>query len=179
MSTSSPDSSSSGRRVLLVMRHATAESFAEEDSARRLTARGQREAVAAGRWMAEQSLVPTHAFVSAATRAVSTWEGVVAGSGTTATPSIEGGLYSGGAFSVLESLRTAPDDAEVVAYVGHNPTAASLAHLLDDGDPDPDAFRGVSSGFPPASVAVLDVTTEWSALDAVGARLVGFRPGGE
>ena len=36
----------------------------------------------------------------------------------------------------------------MVLFVGHNPTAASLAHLLDDGDAEPEAFREMSTGFP-------------------------------
>ena len=160
------------------MRHARAESFAEQDQDRVLTSRGRADAVEAGEWLASRGYVPTHAFVSSAQRAVSTWEALAAGSGSHAEPSVEGALYTGDPIGVLESLRTAPEHATVVAYVGHNPTAASLAHLLDGGQPDEDAFRGISEGFPPAGVAVLEVGTPWSSLDAAGARLVDFHVGG-
>ena len=66
----------------------------------------------------------------------------------------------------------------MVMFVGHNPTAASLAHLLDDGDPDPDAFRAMSAGFPPAALAVLEVPRPLGRArrrDAPGS--VGFHPG--
>ena len=40
--------------------------------------------------------------------------------------------------SALDLCATAPADADdACCIVGHNPTAASLAHLLDDGDPRP------------------------------------------
>ena len=163
----------------MVVRHARAEPYAEDDAARRLTDRGRRDAVEAGRWLAAQGYLPTHAFVSSAVRARSTWECLAEGAGISVEPSVEGGLYSGGPLSVLESLRTVDPDASVVLYLGHNPTAASLAHLLDDGQPDPDAFRGVSEGFAPCSVAVLEVHTPWDELDAAGARLVDFHVGGQ
>ena len=90
---------------------------------------------------------------------------------------IDDAIYTAGPESALDILRGAPEDAEVVLYVGHNPTAASLAHLLDDGDPDPDAFRAMSAGFPTSAMAVLEVQVPWAELDAASARLVGFYPG--
>ena len=62
-------------------------------------------------------------------------------------------------------------------YVGHNPTAASLAHLLDDGDPDPDAFRAMSAGFPTAALAVLEVPVPWAELAAATGHLIAFHVG--
>ena len=51
-----------------------------------------------------------------------------------------------------------------MVFVGHNPTTAYLAHLLDDGTPDPDAFRAMSEGFPAAALAVLEVHVDWADL---------------
>src|SRR4051812_13019694 len=60
-----PDSSSgpapARRRLLVVMRHGKAESFAPEDHRRQLTDRGVREVQDAGRWLADEGLLPTHA----------------------------------------------------------------------------------------------------------------------
>jgi phosphohistidine phosphatase len=159
------------------MRHGKAEAFAPEDHRRRLTDRGRREATAAGRWLAEQGFVPTHAFVSSATRTRQTWDALVAGSGATAEPRVEDAVYSADADSALDVLRDTPADAEVVLYVGHNPTAASLAHLLDDGDPDPGAFRAMSAGFPTAAVAVLEISVPWERLDVATGHLVAFHVG--
>ncbi len=161
------------------MRHGKAESFATEDHLRRLTERGVREVRAAGHWLAERSLVPTHAFVSSAVRTQETWAHLVAETGTDIEPLVSDALYTGGPESVLDILRGTPQDAEVVLYVGHNPTAASLAHLLDDGDPEPEAFRGMSSGLPTSAMAVLDVHLAWPELDAASARLVEFYPGSD
>lgn len=166
-----------GARVLVVLRHAKAESFAEEDHARRLTERGRRDAAAAGRWLAEQGLVPTHACVSSATRALETWEEVAEASGAAVSPRVEQALFAATAESAIEVLRGVPEDARVLVYVGHNPTAASVAHLLDDGDPDPDAFRAMSAGFPTSAMAVLEIGVPWADLDVAGGHLAGFHVG--
>jgi phosphohistidine phosphatase len=159
------------------MRHGKAEAFASEDHRRRLTERGAREALAAGQWLAEQDLLPTHAFVSSAERTRQTWDSLVAATGTRIEPRFDDALYTAGPDSVVDILHSAPENAEVVLYVGHNPTAASLAHLLDDGEADPDAFRAMSADFPTSALAVLDVHVPWAELDAASARLVRFYPG--
>ena len=154
------------------MRHGKAEPYADEDHARRLTERGRREAHAAGEWLAAGDLLPTYAFVSSAARTQDTWAGVVEGSGSTLQPHLSDAVYAADADSAVDVIRTAPADAEVVLYLGHNPTVASLAVLLDAGDPDPDAFRTVGAGFPTSAIAVLDVGVPWSDLDTGTARLV-------
>jgi phosphohistidine phosphatase len=156
------------------MRHGKAEAFAQWDHRRRLTDKGRREATEAGHWLGDQGFVPTEAFVSSATRTRQTWEAVAAASGTTAGPRVEDAVYSADADGALEVLRGATADSSVVIYVGHNPTAASLAHLLDDGDPDPEAFRGLSVGFPTSAVAVLEMSVPWADIDVATGHLVAF-----
>ncbi len=159
------------------MRHAKAEAFAPEDHRRRLTDRGHRDATAAGEWLANLGIVPTYAFVSSATRTRQTWKALVEGNGTPAEARVDDAVYSADADSALDVLRDAPPDAEIVLYVGHNPTAASLAHLLDDGDPDPVAFRAMSAGFPTAATAVLEISVPWADLDIGTAHLMAFHAG--
>ena len=159
------------------MRHAKAEPFAADDHHRELTDRGRRDAAAAGAWLVAEGLFPTHAFVSSASRALGTWEAVARASEDDVEVRVEDGLYTGGPDSVLDTLRTAPADASIVLYVGHNPTAASLAHLLDDGDPEPEAFRAISAGYAPAGMAVLDVHVAWEDLAAASGRLIAFHVG--
>ncbi len=163
----------------MVLRHGKAESFAEEDHRRRLTDRGREDATGAGVWLAGQQLVPTHALVSSALRARSTWEAVATGSHATVDPEVVDAAYTADADTAVDLLRTSPEGAEVVLFVGHNPTAATMAHLLDDGDPEPDAFRALSVGFPPAAMAVLEVRVAWADLAAGTAHLVAFHVGGQ
>jgi len=74
-------------------------------------------------------------------------------------------------------LRTADPEATVLVFVGHNPTAAYLAHMLSDGSPDPDAFRAMSEGFPAAALAVLEVPIDWSDLAEGSASVTHFHVG--
>lgn len=164
-------------RLLVVMRHGKAEPFAAEDHRRELTPRGRRDAAQAGAWLAENDLVPTHAYISSAARALGTWASVTRTVRAEVEVSIEDSLYNAGPEHVLDVLRGAPAHAEVVMYVGHNPAAATLAHLLDSGDPEPDAFRQMSEGYPTSALAVLAVAVPWSDLDEATARLVAFHVG--
>ncbi len=165
------------RRRLIVMRHAKAEPFAATDHERLLTERGHRAAREAGQHLASTGAVPDHAVVSSAVRAVSTWEQVAEGSGSAAEPRFDGAVYAGSADVALEALRVVPAGAEVVIFVGHNPTAAYLAHLLDDGNGEPAAVRDMLQGYPASAMAVLEVEVPWSELGAETGRLVDFHVG--
>ncbi|MCW2756375.1 MAG: Phosphoglycerate mutase [Nocardioidaceae bacterium] len=164
-------------RTLLLMRHAKAEPFANEDHGRALTERGRRDAAETGRWLAGKELVPDFAFVSSAARTVGTWEGLAAASRATVQPTIEEALYSAGPESALEVLLTTDPDARTMIFVGHNPTVAYLAHTLSDGLPDPTAFRGMSQGYPTAAITVLDVPVPWADLAEGSCRITDFHVG--
>lgn len=167
------------------MRHAKAEAFAGEDHARELTDRGRRDAVEAGRWLRAQDVVPDHVFVSSAARTRGTWEQVARGlqAKPGALPAggpqvvVEDALYAANPENVFEVLRTAPADAETVMVVGHNPTVAYVAHLLDDGHPDPTAFRDMGEGYPTAALTVLDVAVPWDELAEGSCHIAAFHVG--
>jgi phosphohistidine phosphatase len=173
MSPPSPDSSPRGAaRVLVVLRHGKAEAYGAEDHARHLIARGTREAAEAGAWLASSGWVPSHGIVSSAARTQETWACVARGSNSQARPDVSDAAYAASTDSALEILRGAPEDASVLVFVGHNPTASSLALLLDDGDPDPAALRALSSGLSTSGAAVFEVGVEWRDLDVGTGRLV-------
>ena len=79
--------------------------------------------------------------------------------------------------AALDVLRTANPEATVLVFVGHNPTAAYLAHMLSDGSPDPDAFRAMSEGFPAAALAVLEVAVDWADLAEGSGSVTHFHVG--
>lgn len=164
-------------RRLIVMRHAKAEAFAATDHARVLTERGTRDAAEAGHFLASSSTVPDFAVVSSAVRAVATWEAVAKESGSTAEVSVDDAVYTGSPDVALDALRAVPERAQRVIFVGHNPTAAYLAHLLDDGDGEAAAVAGLLEGFPPTALAVFEVTGPWSGLGQESGRLVDFHVG--
>ena len=160
-----------------MVRHAKAEQSGEADQPRRLIDRGRGDAEAAGRWLAGEDVVPDHALVSAAPRAQETWESLAAGAGWTVTPSLDEGLYSAGPDTALDLIRRTPPDATVLVVVGHNPTMAQLAQLLDDGDGDHEATNAMATGFPTSAVAVFEYHGAWADLDITSARLVAFHVG--
>ena len=162
------------RRRLIVMRHAKAEPFAATDHERPLTERGQRSAGEAGRHLATTGVVPDYAVVSTASRSVATWEAVAQASGAAATVQLDAAVYTGSADVLLEAVRVVPPDAEVVIFVGHNPSASYLAHLLDDGDGDPAAVQRMLRGYPAGALAVLEIEVPWHELGPESGHLVDF-----
>jgi phosphohistidine phosphatase len=166
------------RRRLIVVRHAKAEPFAPSDQERRLTDRGAADARDVGTRLGEASLLPDYAVVSTAVRTRQTWAALAETSGAHDTEvSFDEAVFTGSPDVVLEALRAAPEDASTVLFVGHNPTAAYLCHLLDDGDGDPEATSGMLHGFPPASACILEISVPWADLAAETGRLLAFHAG--
>lgn len=164
-------------RQLIVMRHSKAEAFAANDHERTLTDRGVHDASDAGRHLADTGRVPDHALVSSAARALATWEAVAKASGSTADATVDDAVYGGSADVVMEALRTVPEDAEIVIFVGHNPTAASLAHELEDGHGEPEVLQEMLSGYATSAFAVFEVEVPWSELAPETGRIVDFYVG--
>ena len=165
------------RRRLILMRHAKAETFAETDRERVLTERGRRDAVAAGMHLVSIGVLPGYVLVSSATRAVGTWEAVAHGAGADPEVSLDDAIYGGGPEVVTEVLRAVALDAEVVMVIGHNPTVAYLAHLLDDGNGDEAALREMALGYPTSALTVFEVEVPWSDLGADTATVTHFHVG--
>jgi phosphohistidine phosphatase len=160
------------------MRHAKAEATAPSDHERALAERGRGDAQAAGRWLGEQGIKPDAALVSAAARARETWEQVAAGAGWDVGADLSEPLYDAGPDSALDLFRETDPDVSTLLVVGHNPTIAYLAELIDDGDGDTDATTAlVTRGFPTSGLAVFAVECSWSDLGPGTGRLEAFHVG--
>lgn len=143
-----------------------------------MTEEGRRTARAAGAWLAAQGVAADHGLVSSAVRARQTWEELCAGAGWDLAPDLSRGLYSAEPESALDLLREVPAAASVVVLVGHNPTVASLAQILDDGAGEgPEETALMTRGFPPGSLALFEYDGAWADLAPASARLLAFRPG--
>ena len=165
-------------RSLIVMRHATAEPYAAEDELRQLTTGGTSAARAAGRWLATAGLAPDHAWVSAASRTRETWEAAKSAAEFEVEAQVEASIYTAGPETLIDLIQQTPAEARTVLLIGHNPTVAYLSHLLDDGQPDPDAWQQIIAGFPPAAMAVFDVSVPWADIALASAHLRDFHVGG-
>ncbi len=171
-------SSSGATRRLVVMRHSKAEPTAPTDHERPLARRGRDDAEAAGRWLREQGITPDVALVSDAARTRQTWERVAAGAGWDLAPGLSAPLYAAGADSAFDLLRAVGPDTLTLVVIGHNPTMAYIAELIDDGDGDAQATTGlVTRGFPTSAVAVFDVAGPWADLGPGSGRLEAFHVG--
>ena len=169
------------RRRLIVIRHAKAEPFASTDHERRLTDRGRDAARDLGEHLRDRGIRPDYAVVSSAARTRDTWAAiseVLEEAGATPGPvSFDDTVFTGSPDVVMEALRAVPEDARTVVFLGHNPTAAYLCHLLDDGAGDPASVSGLLQGFPPGALCLLEVAVTWTDLGAETGRVVGYHVG--
>lgn len=151
---------------LILLRHAEAlpAPSGSEDNDRPLSARGEQEAQAAGRWLAEHGVQPDRLLCSPAQRTRRTAE------------LASRAIAPGGAIGVVEEIYDASPgellalldqhaDARSVMLIGHNPGIERLVALLVEGRSD--EFRGM----PPAGLAVLHLQ---GALEPGNARLDAF-----
>jgi phosphohistidine phosphatase len=159
------------------MRHARAEPGGESDHERELAQRGWDDAVAAGRWLADSGFVPDLALVSSARRTTSTWLALAEGGSFTADVVSSESLYAASPETALDLVRETDDGVTALVVIGHNPTMAYLAQLLDDGTGDEEAGRQMATGFPAGALARFEVSAPWVELDLASARLVGFHVG--
>lgn len=159
------------------MRHARAEPGSQADFDRELAVRGHRDAAEAGRWLGDAGFAPDGALVSAARRAAETWMAVCEGGSFELEPEYSESLYGAGPETALDLVRETSEDVSALVVVGHNPTMAYLAQLLDDGTGAEEAGREMAIGFPAAALAWFAVSGPWSALDLATARLVAFHVG--
>lgn len=159
------------------MRHAKAEQTAETDTARGLTERGAADAAEAGRWIAAQGLTPDHVLVSSARRTRETWAAVAGAAGWQVAAEHDDGLYAAGPDTALDLVRESPAGARVVLVIGHNPTMAYLAQLLDDGEGDPSVAVEAAGGYPTSALTVLAHDGAWCDLATGSATAVAFHVG--
>lgn len=138
-------------RELILLRHAHAEPAAtgQADMDRPLSAEGLAEAEAAGRWLAENKLVPDCVLCSPARRARETLEAVLAAVGYV-DQRIEPSIFEATPGTLI-ALADTHHDAERLLLVGHNPGFEQLAALMHSGQ------SGDYRGMPPGGIAVLTV----------------------
>jgi len=159
------------------MRHSKAEQSGPSDLERQLSDRGVVDATEAGQWLAGRGVEPDQALVSSAVRTEQTWEAVNEGGGWDLEGTPEEALYEAGTESAIDLIRTTDDHVRTLVVVGHNPTMASLAALLDDGEGDDEAGNELALGFPTSALVVFSYDGDWSDLDEASASLVAYHVG--
>jgi len=165
-------------RRLVVMRHAKAVATAPSDHERGLAPRGRDDAAQVGRWLRERGIAPDAALVSDALRTRETWEHVAGAAGWDLEADLSAALYAAGSDSAFDLIREVDAGVRTLVVVGHNPTMASIAELIDDGEGDVEASTGlVTRGFPTSALAVFTVEAAWADLGPGAGRIEAFHPG--
>lgn len=154
-------------RELILLRHAHAEPAApgQADLDRPLSAEGLAEAEAAGRWLAQNRLVPDTVLCSPSRRTRETLEAVLGAIGYV-DQRIEPVMYEATPGTLI-ALADTHGQSERLMLVGHNPAFEQLAALLHSGQ------SGDYRGMPPAGIAVLTVPAG-AALEPGVAQLSAF-----
>jgi len=165
----------SAHRTVVVMRHAKAEAVGSTDLERELSKSGRRDAHTAGEWLSGQGITPACALVSAATRTRQTWQRVAEGAGWDLEADFDRGLYAADPDTALDLVRALPDDCRSAIVIGHNPTMAYLAQLLEGGDGDVEAGNQMAIGFPTTAMAVFTYDGTWADLGPGCAALTAYQ----
>ncbi len=159
------------------MRHSKAEQSGPTDFERRLADRGLGDAADAGAWLAGRVAAPDRALVSAAARTRQTWEALAEAAGWDLDAAdYDDGLYDAGPETALDVIRSVSGETRTLVVVGHNPTMAYLAQLLDDGEGEVGGDDELA-GFPTSAVVVFSYDGDWADLGEADARVVGFHVG--
>jgi phosphohistidine phosphatase len=147
-------------KQLVLIRHGKAADGAV-DAERPLADRGRRDAVAVGRWLAQQGIRPDRVVVSSALRAQQTWAAARAELDACPDPIVDGRVFDNDEEILVEIVREAPDEVATLVLIGHNPSFERFAHDLDDGTGDEAAHRALAAGYPTCGIAVFGVNAPW------------------
>ena len=161
-------------RQLVLVRHSAAAPGGAADEERELTEAGWAEAREAGRWLHEFGLGIDITFCSTATRARQTCEAIWDGGCSEADIRVDSRVYNASAQRLLDVVRDADHDANVVMVVGHAPGIPYLASILADGEGSDQAHEALAAGYPTTGIALLSYSGHWSDLGPATARLDRF-----
>jgi len=151
-------------RKLLLLRHAQTENVrpGSPDRDRRLTEDGERQAIAVGEYLRAQEMGIDLVVCSSAARTRQTAELL----GLAAPTEVSDQLYNAGGETILTLISEFEDAAGQVLLVGHAPGLPWVAgELADPETSDPAALATIEYRFPPATLAILDVSATWAELE--------------
>lgn len=162
-------------KTLTLLRHAKSgwDDPVARDFDRPLNPKGQRAAVAVGRYMKTIGLEFDHVIASPAVRVVETLDHVGQGYGGDLAPAWDQRLYLASTATLLDLVHDLPAGAAHVLLAGHNPGLEDLVlTLVPDGVPLRD---DVEIKFPTASLAEMRFDTDsWDGVKAGAGELIRF-----
>lgn len=161
-----------GYRRLALLRHAKSDWSVDgqPDRERSLNQRGRLASALIGAWIAEQSWRLDLAMVSDAVRAQETWKRVAPMLPEKPVVWTEPQLYHAEPDDHLSVLRKAPDDAQTVLMIGHNPGLEAFAAALTPTD-----ALDAAEVFPTAAIGVFKLRArDWARADFGDFELLEF-----
>ena len=151
-------------KTLYVLRHAKSDWGDESlrDFDRPLNHRGRKAAKAVGHEMKDRGFRPDLVNASPAVRAKETLVRVIEGFGEEFRVTEDRRVYESSAGTLVDIVREAPDDADHLMIVGHNPGFQSLVELLTE----PCALREeAGEKFPTGALAEIRFSIDrWSEI---------------
>lgn len=164
-------------KTLTLLRHAKSswDDPVSRDFDRPLNGKGQRAALAVGRYLRSEGMTFDHVVASPAVRIVETIEQVEAGYGSELAPVWDKRVYLASAGSLLDVVHELPAQAGTALLIGHNPGLEDLILTLIP-DHAGDALRdSVEEKFPTAAIAEMTFdVADWSAIRAESGTLIRF-----
>ena len=151
-------------KTLYVLRHAKSDWGDESlpDFDRPLNHRGRKAAQAIGHEMAGRGICPDLVITSSAVRAKETVERMLHGYGEGLPVTEDRRIYEAASGTLVEIVRRAPDDADHLMIVGHNPGLQDLVVALTE----PSALREeAEQKFPTGALAEIRFSVDqWSEI---------------
>ena len=137
--------------------------------------RGRKAAPSIGAEIARRGWIPDLVLCSAAARAEETWRRLAGSLDGAPELKILRGLYLAPPSRLLEQIRRAPETAERLLVIGHNPGLESFASRLASEDSKARALDRLEAKYPTGALAVFDCPVRsWLALDWQSCSLVAF-----
>lgn len=165
-------------KTLTLLRHAKSgwDDPVSRDFDRPVNARGKRASEVMGKWLKDQGVVFDLIIGSPAIRVVETIEHLAIGYGEAMTPNWDKRIYLASAEDLLEVIQGAPDSADRVLIVGHNPGFEDLALMLVPDVAGDEARDAVEEKYPTAALAEISFDVgHWADVRAGEGRLVWFK----
>ncbi|HYG85860.1 MAG TPA: histidine phosphatase family protein [Azospirillum sp.] len=163
-------------KTLCLLRHAKSswDDPTIPDHDRPLAPRGVKAARLVGRHLEQQGIRPDLILCSTALRATKTLHLVLAELDVQPPVETERGLYLCGAQALLTRLRKAPDSADTLMLLAHNPDIHDLGMSLA-GHGDKEARHALRAKFPTGACAILvfDIA-HWHEVERGEGRLTAF-----
>lgn len=143
------------RHILIVMRHAKAESLGKSsDRDRNLTDKGLKQAKTVAKGLAELKLVPDRIACSGAARALQTCERMLKTFGDHPTVDYRQSLYDNGVQAVFDEIAQTKGKHRVLMVLGHEPTVSISCQWLASADSDPSLLDLLNLGLSTAGVVI-------------------------